>query len=96
MDVALSEDGKKLFTSYVYVDGVEVKNGLAAYNFGSVGQNENSDRLMGGYKFADTIIPKVEFLDNNTVCAYRDWETDRKSTRLNSSHSGESRMPSSA
>ena len=27
---------------------------------------------------------------------YRDWETDRKSTRLNSSHSGESRMPSSA
>ena len=27
---------------------------------------------------------------------YRDWETDRKSTRLNSSHSGEPRMPSSA
>ena len=31
-----------------------------------------------------------------TTAAYRDWETDRKSTRLNSSHSGESRMPSSA
>ena len=29
------------------------------------------------------------------VVTYRDWETDRKSTRLNSSHSGESRMPSS-
>ena len=28
--------------------------------------------------------------------AYRDWETDRKSTRLNSSHSAKSRMPSSA
>ena len=27
---------------------------------------------------------------------YCDWETDRKSTRLNSSHSGESRMPASA
>ena len=27
---------------------------------------------------------------------YRDWETDRKSTRLNSSHSRASRMPSSA
>ena len=27
---------------------------------------------------------------------YRDWETDRKSTRLNSSHSGEARRPSSA
>ena len=31
-----------------------------------------------------------------TLWKYRDWETDRKSTRLNSSHSGESRMPSSA
>ena len=29
-------------------------------------------------------------------CEYRDWETDRKSTRLNSSHSAKSRMPSSA
>ena len=27
---------------------------------------------------------------------YRDWETDRKSTRLNSSHEIPSRMPSSA
>ena len=31
------------------------------------------------------------------VCSvYRDWETDRKSTRLNSSHITRSRMPSSA
>ena len=30
------------------------------------------------------------------MVAYRDWETDRKSTRLNSSHSAKSRMPSSA
>ena len=28
--------------------------------------------------------------------SYRDWETDRKSTRLNSSHITRSRMPSSA
>ena len=33
---------------------------------------------------------------NKYISSYRDWETDRKSTRLNSSHSGESRMPSSA
>ena len=32
----------------------------------------------------------------NTYSTYRDWETDRKSTRLNSSHSAKSRMPSSA
>ena len=30
------------------------------------------------------------------MVSYRDWETDRKSTRLNSSHSAKSRMPSSA
>ena len=33
-------------------------------------------------------------LDNGVI--YRDWETDRKSTRLNSSHEFVSRMPSSA
>ena len=32
----------------------------------------------------------------NLSVGYRDWETDRKSTRLNSSHSAKSRMPSSA
>ena len=32
----------------------------------------------------------------DTLAEYRDWETDRKSTRLNSSHSAKSRMPSSA
>ena len=30
------------------------------------------------------------------TATYRDWETDRKSTRLNSSHITRSRMPSSA
>ena len=30
------------------------------------------------------------------IAIYRDWETDRKSTRLNSSHRSLSRMPSSA
>ena len=34
-------------------------------------------------------------IENDTT-AYRDWETDRKSTRLNSSHITRSRMPSSA
>ena len=39
-----------------------------------------------------------QFADEIYMCEYRDWETtrDRKSTRLNSSHSAKSRMPSSA
>ena len=40
----------------------------------------------------DGILRKVAV----DISLYRDWETDRKSTRLNSSHSGQSRMPSSA
>ena len=36
----------------------------------------------------------IEQPDEDTY--YRDWETDRKSTRLNSSHITRSRMPSSA
>ena len=41
----------------------------------------------------------VEFITNtydDLHLPYRDWETDRKSTRLNSSHITRSRMPSSA
>ena len=36
------------------------------------------------------------YKQQNTTALYRDWETDRKSTRLNSSHITRSRMPSSA
>ena len=41
----------------------------------------------------DLAIKEVE---ERVKYSYRDWETDRKSTRLNSSHSAKSRMPSSA
>ena len=36
------------------------------------------------------------FISISNGSLYRDWETDRKSTRLNSSHLKLSRMPSSA
>ena len=42
-----------------------------------------------------SITPRIDYGQGNTW-AYRDWETDRKSTRLNSSHITRSRMPSSA
>ena len=37
-----------------------------------------------------------EVVAKEILTDYRDWETDRKSTRLNSSHITRSRMPSSA
>ena len=39
---------------------------------------------------------RTNVLENPFGLSYRDWETDRKSTRLNSSHRSLSRMPSSA
>lgn len=72
LDIAISSDGEKLFTSYMKVDGTTVPNYIAAYNFGSVGQNENADRLMGGFTFEDTIFPLVDFVDNDTVVCYGD------------------------
>ena len=72
MDVDLSDDGEKMFSTYLYLDGATIRNGLAAYNFGVVGQMENADRLMGGYQMENTIVPRVAFLDNNTICAFGD------------------------
>ena len=74
MDIALSNDGKKLFTSYFKMDGVNIKNNLTAYNFGEVGQNENADRMVGGYSFDEEMVPKVEFVTNDIVAAFSDSE----------------------
>ena len=41
------------------------------------------------------LVPGSDGPVTDAAC-YRDWETDRKSTRLNSSHITRSRMPSSA
>lgn len=70
LDVSISDDGQKLFTSYLNIGATSVENNLAAYNFGDVGQNSNADRMVGGYKFAEQIVPKVEFVDNDTVVAF--------------------------
>ena len=59
----------------------------------SVGTNKGAYGLQV-YSKNDGSKCWVQF--SNDMGTYRDWETDRKSTRLNSSHSGESRMPSSA
>ena len=50
----------------------------------------------GEDKAANLLIYMVRPLNSTFTLSYRDWETDRKSTRLNSSHSAKSRMPSSA
>jgi len=70
LDISISDDGEKLFTSYINIQATTVNNNLAAYNFGDVGQNSNADRMVGGYMFENEIISKVEFVDNDTVAAF--------------------------
>ena len=62
---------------------------------GQVGSNTYLDK--GTFKFVDkdNVVSATPFEYTEAV-VYRDWETDRKSTRLNSSHITRSRMPSSA
>ena len=59
--------------------------------------NLYNDALNTEKPLAESISKVIDGISQSAgVPEYRDWETDRKSTRLNSSHSGESRMPSSA
>ena len=69
--IALSEDGTKMVASYVTIEGVQVESSLTFYNFDNVGKNE-VDRQVGYKKFDNELIPKIEFADNNTVCAFGD------------------------
>lgn len=72
MDISVSDDGQKLFSSYFKLDGVNIRNNITAYNFGEVGQNENADRMVGGYSFDEEMVPKVEFVSNDIVAAFSD------------------------
>ncbi|MBQ4521700.1 MAG: hypothetical protein IJA10_01950 [Lachnospiraceae bacterium] len=72
LDIALSEDGIKMVVSYINTESMGINTNLAFYNFGSVGQNENSDRLVGAVKCGESLVPEVKFIDNDTVCAFMD------------------------
>ena len=76
---------------------VAKENGIQAdfvdlYTHGEI--PELCDKLTAALGKID--VEAAELKPKEIMEVYRDWETDRKSTRLNSSHSAKSRMPSSA
>lgn len=71
MDISLSNNGEKLAVSYLSVNKGKLITTLAFFNFGEVGKNY-TDRFVGGYEFEDRIIPRVTFLNNDTVCAFKE------------------------
>ena len=74
---------------------------LTVYDFDS-GQFKTETKLSDDIrkslqnKFKTSSFGSAKTAVADQFLKYRDWETDRKSTRLNSSHSAKSRMPSSA
>lgn len=71
VDIALSQDGRKLVTSYVSILNGVTQSKVTFYNFGGVGQNYIG-QVVGGFDFGQTIVPDVDFINNDTVCAFGD------------------------
>lgn len=71
ISVSLSPNGKIMMISYFYVDSGNMKSSVAFYNFGEVGSNE-ADNYVSGYDYVDTVIPYVEFMDNDSAFAVAD------------------------
>ncbi|MCI8886620.1 MAG: hypothetical protein HFG70_00895 [Hungatella sp.] len=73
LDISLSPDGSMLMGSFTYLQGGEVKNRVAFYNFSEVGKNA-PDRFVGGFHemYNNSMIPKVCYLDNTYSVAFAD------------------------
>jgi hypothetical protein len=71
MDMALSEDGKKLVAVFLTFNSGKLVSNIGFYNYGEVGQNY-TNRFVGGYKYEGIIIPKVTFLNNDEVCVFKE------------------------
>ena len=76
---------------YCFMGCIEMKQKIT--EFGTWAEN---NYMVLVYAAGALVLPLLFLLALSLLNGYRDWETDRKSTRLNSSHSAKSRMPSSA
>lgn len=71
IDIALSNNGEKLITSYLSVTSGELVGITTFYNFGEVGKNW-TDRMMGAYNFEGLIVPRVIFNNNDSACIFKE------------------------
>lgn len=69
LDIAISNDGKKMAVSLLDVNEGNVKTTIIFHNFDSAGQKE-IDNIVGEYSYADMVFPQVEFLTNDIMVAF--------------------------
>lgn len=71
VSISLSPNGKLFMVSYLYVDSGSMKSSVAFYNFGEVGKNE-TDNYVSGYDYLNTVIPYVQFMDDDSAFGVSD------------------------
>ena len=71
MDISLSDNGEKVAATYLSINKGEVINNILFLNYGEVGKNF-TDRTAGAAIYNNFIVPRITFLDNDTVCAFKE------------------------
>lgn len=72
VDISLSEDGRILMASYVYLDQGMMQNKVIFYNFSEAGKN-TAQRIVGGFQqYGDSLVPDVEMLGQKAAVAFAD------------------------
>jgi len=68
IDIALSDDGKTLAVSYLYIKDGGAMTKIVFYNFDATDQ-EQADKIIGAFEY-DQLFPKIEFINDTNVVAY--------------------------
>lgn len=71
VDIAISPDGLKLAVSFLRTTNGVMNTRVVFYNFGAVGKAQTNNEV-GSEVYENTLIPKMVYLDNNCVVAFRD------------------------
>ncbi len=67
----ISNSGSQVAVSYLKAEDGKISSNIGFYNFSSVGQNY-TDNLVGGYGYAEAVVPLVRFMANDTIFAVAD------------------------
>lgn len=71
VDIAMSEDGKKLVTSYMGINNGVMQTKVTFYNLGEVGKTK-VNFIVGGIDMGQTLCPSVDFITNEVVALYEE------------------------
>ncbi len=74
LDIAISNDAKKMAVSLLDVNEGKVKTTIRFFNFDASGQEE-IDNVVGEFSYADMVFPQLEFMTNDIMAAFGNGKT---------------------